>query len=482
MNIRLNLFIVSFCWAGLVSAEELRTTLTAASAYNSNVYGSGDSEESDMVYRLSPEFELRDNRDAKLDYVFSYRGDYEAYQDERDANAYEHRQRLRVRYEFNPLTRITLTQRYRDISNLQFDQDDFDAGDTSIDVRQSRYDRLEFAVDVERAISQRWRVNTIAEYQQVDFKRNLDRSDSTSLGLAAQLRYQLSRRQDLGLEFGYTEQDFKRGESRLSAESRYLNLAALWSYELDSRSQILVEIGPAWIKSEQDSAAVVRAPQLVGQVQGGEALASQFDLCGINITVGAPVASRCRTPAIAVPGLGGLQPYNLDLTGVDLTDSDVTMFGRVSFTGERGKWQYGLSYLREQNPSAGASLAAELDQFAISLAYGSPNDAWNYYSELRWDKRDALTQAIEIDYTVVANADNAAVRDQAFATFSVDNVERDIYTLLLGARYAFTRKLSGSLEARFRQNDGQRTFATNDEADTYIVELAVSYSFDPERF
>ena len=482
MNFKYSLVAVALSATGVVSAEELQTSLTAASAYNSNVYGGGNAEESDIVHRISPTFELRDNRDAKLDYLFSYRGDYEAYQDEQDADALEHRQRLRLRYEFNPLTRITLTQRYRDISNLQFDQDDFDAGDTSIDVRQSRYDRLDFAVDLERAISQRWRVNTIAEYQKVDFKRNLDRSDSSSVGLAAQLRYQLSRRQDVGLEFGYTNQDFKRSESRLSAESRYLNLSALWSYQVDSRSRLEVEIGPAWIKSEQDSAAFVRAPQLVGRAQGGEVLASDFSLCGIDADVGAPVASRCQTPTIAVTDLGGLQPYNLDFTGVDRTDSEVTLFGRISFTGERGKWQYGASYVREQNPSAGASLAAELDQLALSLAYGSPNQQWNYYGELRWDKRDALTQAIEVDYTVVANISGAAVRDQAFTTFAADNVERDIFTVLVGTTYAFSRKLRGSLEARFRQNEGQRNFVGEDEADTYIVELALTYSFDPERF
>ena len=174
--------VLSGLLSGGVQAMELRSGIGASLTHNSNVYGTSSDEVSDLVWLVSPEVELRNNEGEQLDFMFSYAGEYQAYQDEDDANAMEHRQRMRLRYDFDRRTRLTFNQRYRDVTNLQFDRNDFEFDETGIDVNQNSYERLDLAAELSHELTRRWTVVGELEYQDVDFKRNFDRSDSSSIG------------------------------------------------------------------------------------------------------------------------------------------------------------------------------------------------------------------------------------------------------------------------------------------------------------
>lgn len=471
---------------GQVQAEELITTVYAATAYDSNQFGADDAnEDGGMVYRVGPEFSLRDNRADRFDYILFYRGDYEIYDDREADDAFEHRQRLRMRYAISPRTEVVVNQRYRDISNLQFDQDDFDAGDTGIDVRSSDYDRLDFSVELNHEISQTWRLSTEATYQLVDFKRNFDRSDSDTASVALRLFNRVSRRQDIGLGLRYASQSFDRATDRLEADSKYYTLSLLWNYRFSEFITLEVEGGPTWIDSEQSVRSLVSNNAIVSRRIGDETEIANFAACGSLPGTNSAVASRCRfnnalTPPLSSGSPGDIRTYALTPGMLDFDDRDTVFFGRAELNAQFGDWTLGLSYQRQQSSTAGEALAASLDQLRFSLEF-QINDAWSSYLAVRSDRRDKLTDAWTVDYNVIQGADGEAIRDTAFLRRTQDDAKREIVTALLGTTYRVTRQLQIGLELRERNIERDLSVAGIQDSESFIAELSLRYDFAPMR-
>lgn len=467
-------------------AAELRTSIIGATTYSSNVYGSETSEADDLIFRGGAELDLRGNPGPRFDYLFNYRGDYEAYANEDDANAMEHRQRLRLRYDLDRRTVLTLQQRFRSISNLQFLRDDFVTGDAGIDLNQNRNDRNDLAVEVEHALSRRWTLNGTIAHQLVDFERNDDRSDSTTLTFGASARYRLSERHDVGFGLQFANQEFDQAPSRLGAESDYLTAALLWTYRISDRTRLEFSGGPTWIDATQNPTTSAIAPEFVGRSISGDLVRANYAACSPGAGQATPIASRCRFdtngPApIPADDLGAEQSFPLDFTGVNRSDDKVEFFGRISLNVGLSDWEIVASYDRRQNALSGESLATSLDALALSVDYRPPARRWQLYSELRLDRRDALIDAVIIDYTVVPGTGGAAVRDQGFLNASADTQERDVVTGLVGNRYAFTSRLSANLEARYRRSERSSGFADGGTSDTYAFEVSLRYDFEPRR-
>ena len=193
---KLALIAAAITLAQTGQATEFSAAFIGSSAYNSNVFGTDGDEDSDMLLEAGTELELRSDPERRLDYLLNYRGDYQSYAEADEANAMEHRQRFRLRYDIDPITQIILNQRYRDVSNLQFDLADFDSGDTGIDISQNRYERNDISVDLTRELSRRWSVSGNLGYQTIDFKRNINRSDSDTTEVGVTVNYLLSDKQE----------------------------------------------------------------------------------------------------------------------------------------------------------------------------------------------------------------------------------------------------------------------------------------------
>jgi|GEM_PF-4015449 len=467
-------------------ATEFSAAFIGSSAYNSNVYGVDGDEESDMLLEAGAELELRSDSERRLDYLLNYRGDYQSYADADEANAMEHRQRFRLRYDIDPITQIILNQRYRDVSNLQFDLDDFDSGDTGIDISQNRYERNDISVELTRELSRRWSVGGSLGYQTIDFKRNINRSDSNTTEVGAVLNYLLSEKQDIGVGVRYANQDFDGADNRISAESDYFTLALLWTYRLDEFSSLVIEGGPTWVDTKQDRPSQTVTNTNVGGSDGGNLLRANFNACGVGGGQGQPIASLCdfsdpNAPPIPASDLGPRESYALDFTGFDTSDDDVTFFGSVVYTRRVSDWELEASYTRRQTATAGESLASSLDQFALGADYLPAGERWQLYARLTLDRRDAITNALIIDYTVVEDVDGSALRDVAFISDAGDNIDRDVLTGLIGGRYDVTRLLSAGLEFRYRDSERPASFAASGDAQSYEIEVSVRYEFFSDR-
>ena len=286
------LLLSSALASSFASAAELRTTLETATIYNSNIYSLNDTDSvDDVILRLGPEFDLSNDSEKRFDYRLNYRGWYEWYSNESDASDFQHRQRLRLGYDLTPRSRLSLDQRYRRVSNLQFDRDDFQAGDTGIDIRQNKYHRNDMSFNFEHQLDRRWTFNAILDHQIVDFDNNNSRSDSDSIGLTGSLSYTLSERHDLGFGLRVANQEFHKAPSRLGAESDYLGALFLWTFRITRRIDLTFEGGPTRIKSEQKEQNNAQAPAYVGVRFEDDLFRANFNACTPGEEIG---RASCR--------------------------------------------------------------------------------------------------------------------------------------------------------------------------------------------
>lgn len=470
--------------AASLEATELRTSVVTATTYNSNIYGYSSGETDDVIVQLGPEVELRSDREGRFDYRLNYRGYYQWYTRESDADDFQHRERLRLGYDFSPRTRLDLDQQYRRVSNLQFDRDDFRDGDAGIDIRQNRYHRNDLNLGLTHALTARWRVNGSIEHQLVDFDRNFDRSDSDTLGVGLSLSYTLSERHDLGLGVRYAVQDFDEASSRLGAESDYFNVNLLWTFRISERMTLSFEGGPTRIDTEQDALDVASADAFVGTRINEDLFRANYGACSTGQGQTQPIASLCRYdsetfPPIPADDLGAELGFPLDFAGVDLDDDSVEFFGRLALTAGFSDWEIEAAYTRRPSAISGESLASLLDALTLSFDYRPAAYRWATYGELRWDRRDALTRAVEIDYTLLPGSGSAALRDDAILTETGGGSDRNTFAVLLGLSYGFTERFSTRIEGRYRDSDQQDSGGS---AETWILELGLRYDLAPERF
>lgn len=484
-----------FCLSGalillpaLAVATELRTTLETATIYNSNIYSLNQTNEvDDLIVRLGPEFDLRNDGEQRFDYQLNYRGWYEWYSKAADASDFQHRQRLRLGYDLTPRTRISFDQRYRRVSNLQFDRDDFQAGDTGIDIRQNKYHRNDMSLDLEHQLGRRWTFNAILDHQIVDFDNNNSRSDSDSIALTGSFAYTLSERHDLGFGLRAANQDFHSAPSRLAAESDYLGLLLLWNFRITSRIDLNFEGGPTRVKTEQKPQDFADAPAYVGVRLEDELFRANVGACTPGDGQTQPIASNCvynnpLAPPIPSDDLGPETAYPLDFTDTDLKDDSTELFARLSLSARLSDWRIEAGVGRRPSAISGQSLANVIDELTFSLDFNPAGSRWATYGEARFEQREALTRALEIDYTLLSGDENAALRDDAFLNETGRRGNQDSYAFLIGGRYAFNRNLFGSLEGRYRVVERLSNASGSTDSDTFIIELAFRYEFSPGRF
>ncbi|MEZ5552334.1 MAG: outer membrane beta-barrel protein [Pseudomonadales bacterium] len=468
-------------------AGELSSSIITATSYDSNVYSTDSgSEVDDTIFQLGGELDLRSETEQRFDYQLSLRGLYDWYSQESDLDDMQFRERLRLGYDLSRTTRLTLDQSFRRVPNLNFDREDFIAGDTGIDVRKNRYYRSDMDLNLEHALSNRWKVDFSLEHQVVDFKENQTRSDSDTIGVRGLLSYTLSDRHDLGFGMRYASQDFDRAPSRLGAKSEYLGALVSWTFRISSNARLEFEGGPTHIDARQKTTTTTQASTFAGVDLGDRVLRANFAACTPGQGQTQPIASRCRfddpvAPPIEADDLGAQQAYPLNVTGADLSNDDVVFFGRLALNVEVSDWEIEARMVRRPSAISGESLASRLDEIALSLDYGPASTRWRTYGEFRWEQRDDLTPAEEIDYTLLPGPNGQALLDASFLS-ATGGEKRDSYAILLGAGYAISRSFQASLEGRYRFIDRDDLSAGGQDSDTYVINLSLRYDLAPKRF
>jgi len=463
----------------LVSAEELRLGLQSDYVFNSNFLSSDGTEDEANSFLLGPIVQLTDD-EGRFVYDVDFQGGYQVFVDQSGVDAWESRLDARLTYEIDSRTSLRLTDRFRDISNLRFSRQDISLGITALDPIRNRYFRNDVELELIRDLSRRLELRVGAGHQWIDFEDDDERNDSQSFEGSTEVRYAVTRTQQLGLGTTYVYQDFEPSLRRLGSRAQYVNGFLSWNWQISSEISFSANGGPSWVRSKDDDTDDVSRDRFVGGDIDGDLFRADFDSCD------GALASRCdfATPGTApIPAddLGGSRSF--DLTGGDRVGSasELTFFGGASLQAALTDWTLQLSYSRRQSSTAGDALASTLDRVALDVEYAPARRRWAVYVAGSWDRRETLTEATAVDFTVIEAPDGSAERQTAFTEIDSDRSRRDNFTVLAGFRQRLNRNLSGSLEARYRRSEVEERGVTRGGIDTWFVVVSVEYIHDAIR-
>lgn len=477
---------VLLCLPSTGHCYEVTVGLDAAYVYDSNYYRTDNNE--DSADSIEPGGTIDVNHEGdRFRFHGIYIGSYKFYHSQSDANdGPENRLRLRGSYDINRLTRVEFRDSFRDVRNIRYNQYDILDGDTAQESRNQRYQRNDLELTLHRDISRTWEADITSTYQFINYNNNIYRSDSDSIGVGARLLHRFSPRHRFGAGVSRVEQNFDGDAFRLDAKAKFTVANLVWVYDIGDQVQLIVNGGPAWIDTSEDSSNFVKQTEFVGGSVNGQLYRANVFSCGFDTAKGTGIASDCNsvTPGaepIPATSLGDMQSFLLPDGGSPQDENDTTFFGGVALQGTFSDWTVDTEIRRQQSPPAGDALAAELTSFRWGIDYAPPLSRWSAYFAGSVERLEAFNSSTTIDYVVVPGAEDAAQRSLAFTRVGNSSDRRDTFTALLGVKRQFTRHFSGDLSVSYRGTD-YRTNGSNNTADTYFLALTFSYVFDPFRF
>jgi len=469
--------------SGTARAVDVVLGATSEYAYTSNFFSSPTDENAANSIAIGPSVEFSDDL-GRFAYELGYNGAYQFYVDQSGVDAWEGFLRGQTSYEIDSRTTVRLTERFRDVSNLRFGRQDIALADTALDPNQNRYFRNDLELELIRELTSKLVLNLRGAHHWTDFRKNVNRNDSQAFDVASELRYRLVTNHDVGFGTAYLHQDFEEAQARLGSKSDSISTYLIWDWDIADNITFSASGGPAWIRSEYDNTERVTQNEFVGGNQDGNVLRANFASCNVDPGIGSPVASNCdlNSGAISAGDLGDRQSFLLGAGQQPGENSVVTGFGSATLLIDLASFNLQATYSRRQSTTSGAGLASSLDRVYTEIEFAPPNQRWSTFVAGSWDRREILTEATVVDFTVVAGADGAAQRSIAFTRDDNQAERRESLTAIAGVRTAFTRNQAATFEFRYRRTQGRDQGVSQPSADIFFAVLTFAYTLDPLRF
>lgn len=479
----LGLLVLSI--AAHARAGELQLGLSSEYVHNSNFFSNENDEDAANSFLIGPEIGIYD-LEGRLRYDLEFIGAYQAYVDQSGVDAWESRLRARATYEIDARTSVRVTERFRDVSNLRFSRLDIALADTALDPNQDRYFRNDLEVELIRDLSRNFELRLIGAHHWIDFEDNIDRNDSQAFDIGSELRYRIAPEHDVGAGISYTNQDFEESLTQLASRGEYVNSYLTWIWDISEAIQFTVNGGPSWVRSDEADTTQTSQTRFVGGNSGGDLFRAALASCNVIDPVsGNPIASSCdfvSAPPIPANDLGPIEAFSLARGERVGTASELTFFGGASIQANLAEWTLQAIYSRRQSTTSGDGLASSLDRVSLELDYAPPKYRWSVFVAGSWDRRETLTEATVVDFTVVDGGDGAAQRDAAFTEVENGQSRLDAFTAITGLRTAFTRNHSATLEFRYRRTEGRNRGFDRPDVDTFFFVFSLDYTLDAIRF
>lgn len=458
--------------------EELFLGVAGNYTFNSNYFSSANNTDEANSFQIGPTVQLNDP-DGRFRYEIGYDGAYQAYADQDGVNAWESRLRARATFDLTTRTRIRITERFRDISNLRFSRQDIALADTALDPNQNRYFRNEVELELIHDVTELLQVRLRAEHNWIDFEENNDRSDSTAWEGAGELRYQIASEHFVGAGASYTHQEFDQSLTELGSTGQYVTAFATWIWNVTDAVTFTANGGPSYVHSDEDDQTQIAQTQFVGGRLGGDIFRADFASCDGGLASLCDFASVAPIPAA---DLGTLNVFPLAAGNRVGSDSTLTFFGGAAIAVDVAEWNFDLSYQRRQSTTSGDGLASSLDRLAMELEFAPPKWRSSVFVAASWDRRETLTDSTVIDFNVVAGPGGAAQRNTALTRVESDSTVRDNYTVIAGYRYRLEDNFAGTLDGRYRRTEIDDPNRSRPGIDTFFVVLTFEYTLDPIAF
>lgn len=469
--------LVGLTAAGAAGAGELRLGAEGNYTFNSNFFSATSDPDPANSFQLGPTIRLEDE-EGRFRYEIDFAGAYQTYADQDGVDAWESRLRTRLSWELSERTRIRLTDRFRDISNLRFSRQDIVVADTALDPNQDRYLRNDLDLELFHDLGELAQLRLRGSHRWVDFRQNRDRNDSMAWEAAGELRLQLAPTHAVGLGVGYVHQDYEEALARFGSTADYVNLFANWTWNVLDNVTLTANGGPSWVRSEEDDDRTTRQTTFVGGELNGEVRRAQLQACN------PPQASNCLLALGSNPAsdLGSIETFVIRAGDPRIgIEEAITFFGGVGLDATFDDWNLQLAYQRRQSTTSGDGLASSLDRVTTEVEWAPRRLRWSFFVAGSWDRRETLTDSTVIDFdldTSVAPTDDAA-RLEARTRVSSRNSVRDNYTAIAGARYRLDEWLSATLDGRYRRTEIATPGPDPEGIDTIFVVLTFAFELAP---
>jgi hypothetical protein len=500
---------------GIAWGADVRLSLSASTEYDNNVFRTPDDEKSDVIFRITPQVRLVEDRE-KLNYSAGYMLPYEIgvrYSDVRDLN---HIANGDFRYRATPQTEIFGNEAfyyvrglYGQDSNLQ-DPALGQVGDNRNRVLQNNV-RLGLTHHFTPRLS-----GTIAANQGVYNTDQFNRADALNFGGSLSSGYQLTERHNLGGGFSYSRQSFDETVNRPSSDTDYYNLFGSWQWFFDETTVFNLRVGPALIHSNQATPSATIPNQLqVPFNEVGLAFNPPFpeddDALQVLDFATCPVMDgqtllfdnagrRCgsRTISIdsdpvAVAAILALPREDLDYPAGQapdaVSDIRITYFADVGLT---KRWTpnltSSLNYVRRDDTASGIDGGATLDAVTLSSSWRI-SDRLDLSARADWTLRESAGNAAR-QFIVVSGAPASAdVNGVLFNPVSADNLiqlddsdslDTQRWGTAVRLAYLLTKNTVTSLQYTYnRQSSKGDTVGQTSDFDNHLLTFTVQYNFEP---
>ena len=151
-----------------------------------------------------------------------------------------------------------MTDAFRDLSAVRYgtivDDDAPDAGAVdSLDAGQNPLIRNSASYELEHSFTRRWVGVLAGSHDLIDYQRNLNQSDSVSLGVQGFLQYALSRRDRVGAGVGYAYQSFDAIARQPGSRGQIWNASVTYDRRFDDDLRLSLSAGPTFIQTEAEN-------------------------------------------------------------------------------------------------------------------------------------------------------------------------------------------------------------------------------------
>ena len=500
--------------SGVAWGADVRLSLSASSEYDSNVFRSPDDAKQDVVFRLTPQISLVEDRE-KLNYSIGYALPYEIgvkYKEVRDLN--QHAQ-ASFNYRATPQTEFFgndafyfVRGLYGQDSNLQ-DQALGEVGDNRERVLQNG-----LLLGVTHHFTPRLD-GTLTVNQGYYDTTQFNRANAISFGGSAFSNYQLTERHQVGGGFSYTRQSFDDTVNRPSSDSDYYNLFGSWRWMFDETTVFDIRAGPALIHSNQQTppSSIPNQQQVpfqevglaLGFPENDDAL-QVLDFASCPSMNGTPVlfdngGGTCSTSRVisitsdpvAVNAINALPLADLAyLPGTSpegVSDTRITYFANVALT---KRWTpnliSSLSYVRQDDTASGIDGGATLDAVTLASTWRL-SDRWDLSTRADWTLRESASNGARQFIVVSGSVPSTDVNGGVFQPVSADNLIQidsadSLDTQRWGAAvrlaYLLTKNTVTSLQYTYnRQSSKGDTVGSSSDFDDHLVTFSVQYNFEP---
>jgi hypothetical protein len=489
----------------------VRLSLGASTEYDSNVFREPSDEKGDVVFRVSPQVAVVEDRE-QFNYSVSYMLPYEIgvkYSEVRDLN---HLVGANFRYRATPQTELFGNNAFFYVRGL-YGRDQSLEDETLGDVGDGR-DRVlsnSLSLGATHHFSPRLSGTIVATNGIYDTDQ-FNRANSLSFGASASSAYQLTEQHELGGGFSYARQSFDDTINRPSSDTDYYNLFGSWAWVFDETTIFSIRAGPALIHSNQQAASNTVPDQepipftVTGTDGSGnptEISVSAFNGCPVqagNTALFDNAGSICPQILVSDPGVIADITSRPEIDFVYLSgqmpesvkDTRITYFASAGIT---KRWTptivSSLNYVRQDDAASGIDGGATLDAVTLSTSWRI-SDRWDAAVRADWTLRESATNGARVFVSAFSEnvpgipipVASACPAGPPCATLFEDESPDSLDTQRWGAAariaYRLTKNTVTSLQYAYnKQSSNGDTVGVSSDFDDHLVTFTVQYNFEP---